>query len=387
MEPEIQPPLFAAPHDQSDAPISPETIAHAPSAQGLRFCFFGHEGLRSGWSLLLFFLLCGFAAIPGLFSAITGTVFFLLHLIGQGEGFTAPTVFFMELSGLLALLGAAALIALIERRRSLLDYNLRGPRPAVHFFSGFAAGFVALSALVGALLWGHWMHFGPLALSGATILSYGALWGAAFLLVGCYEEGIYRCFLQFTFTRGLNFWWALSIVAAALPLLLAARPGQWRLGRLCRRAARRSSLSYTPIEKGAHGAVLAGGLGHLHALRLHPHRQRRRELDRHLCRGADRLCLLRQRLRHRLGLVGHRLPRGLGLGGNLLLRHRRQRLCRHRPLTSPQPPPATLSGAAARTAPKAASWSWAVILLLLAALLAIYGRKNRVAVLLTDAAG
>ena len=214
MEPEIQPPLFAAPHDQSDAPISPETIAHAPSAQGLRFCFFGHEGLRSGWSLLLFFLLCGFAAIPGLFSAITGTVFFLLHLIGQGEGFTAPTVFFMELSGLLALLGAAALIALIERRRSLLDYNLRGPRPAVHFFSGFAAGFVALSALVGALLWGHWMHFGPLALSGATILSYGALWGAAFLLVGCYEEGIYRCFLQFTFTRGLNFWWALSIVAA-----------------------------------------------------------------------------------------------------------------------------------------------------------------------------
>jgi membrane protease YdiL (CAAX protease family) len=31
--------------------------------------------------------------------------------------------------------------------------------------------------------------------------------------VGCVEEGIFRCYLQFTLTRGINFWWALGVIA------------------------------------------------------------------------------------------------------------------------------------------------------------------------------
>ena len=57
-----------------------------------------------------------------------------------------------------------------------------------------------------------------------AILKFGALWGCAFLLVGCVEEGIFRCFLQFTLTRGINFWWALAIVAVlCLELLLRSK--------------------------------------------------------------------------------------------------------------------------------------------------------------------
>jgi hypothetical protein len=41
--------------------------------------------------------------------------------------------------------------------------------------------------------------------------------------VGLFEEGSFRCYLQFTLTRGINFWWALAIVAAlCLDLLLRA---------------------------------------------------------------------------------------------------------------------------------------------------------------------
>jgi membrane protease YdiL (CAAX protease family) len=41
--------------------------------------------------------------------------------------------------------------------------------------------------------------------------------------VGLFEEGTFRCYLQFTLTRGINFWWALAIVAAlCLDLLLRA---------------------------------------------------------------------------------------------------------------------------------------------------------------------
>jgi membrane protease YdiL (CAAX protease family) len=182
----------------------------------LRWSFIGSQGLRSGWSILIF------AFLFDIFSSGVVSVFSRLHLLGKEGGFTASSAFFGELSGFLVLIAAAAIMAFIERRRgSLLAYNLTGPRRTLHFFSGFAAGFLALSALVGAMACGGWLHFTPVALSGAAIFRYGALWGCAFLLVGCVEEGTFRCYLQFTLARGINFWWALAIIAAiCLRLLL-----------------------------------------------------------------------------------------------------------------------------------------------------------------------
>jgi len=114
------------------------------------------------------------------------------------------------------------LMARIEHRR-MVDYNLAGQRRAPHFFSGLAAGFVALSVLVGALAAGGWLHFGAPALRGAAILGYALLWGCFFLMAGCVEEGSFRCYLQYTLTRGINFWWALGLVALlCIDLLLQA---------------------------------------------------------------------------------------------------------------------------------------------------------------------
>jgi hypothetical protein len=134
-----------------------------------------------------------------------------------------------ELVQILALLAAGALAALIERRR-ILDYNLTGPRRIFHFLSGVAAGFVALSALVGAMAWGGWIHFGPRALSGTLIFSFAAAWGVIFLLGGLFEEGYFRCFLQFTFARGIDFWWALALVAVLCLGLAAMAKGNGAWG-------------------------------------------------------------------------------------------------------------------------------------------------------------
>jgi hypothetical protein len=124
------------------------------------------------------------------------------------------------------MVAAAAIVALIERRRgNLLAFNLLDPRGSLHFLEGLAAGFGALSALIEALAWGGWLHFGTIALSGAQIFKFAAIWGITFLLVGCVEEGIFRCYLQFTLTRSINFWWALGIVGTICLILVLTGKG------------------------------------------------------------------------------------------------------------------------------------------------------------------
>ena len=219
MEPEIQP---MAPQSPQEAQLLPDVPAPAPDGEpyrGLRWIFIGSQGLRAGWSVaafILLLLLFGFAA---------GTVFSKAHLIGTQDAFTAKSAFFGELVGLLGMLGAAAIVALIEHRR-IVDYNLTGPHRVSHFVSGLVAGFAALSALVGALAWGGWLHFGPVALSGRQVFTYAALWACVFLMVGCVEEGTMRCFLLYTLTRGINFWWALGLIGAICIDLVVRSKGQ-----------------------------------------------------------------------------------------------------------------------------------------------------------------
>jgi hypothetical protein len=230
MEPEIQPPLPEAPPAEAaaNAALTPELLPVAPDpweTRAVLWVFLGSQGLRAGWAVLAFFLLVGLLALP------VGFVVVKLHLLDTGRklDLTVSNAFIGELTSLLPLVGAAALMALIERRRNLLAYNLDGPRRFPHFLSGLAAGFLSLSALVGALAWGHWLHFGPVALSGIAIYRFAGLWAVVFLMVGCVEEGLFRCYLQFTLTRGINFWWALGIVGViCLRLLLSAKGnGLW----------------------------------------------------------------------------------------------------------------------------------------------------------------
>ena len=216
MEPEIQPQQPASPPVQP-AP-APDSLALTPDpweTRAVRWIFLGRQGLRSGWSVL------AFAVVFFFFIGIFGFIFLKLHLMDLKTDFTPHRALFSELSSFLALMVTASIAALAERRRTLMAYYLRGPRGAFHFLGGLTAGFASLSALVGAMTWGGWLHFGPAAISGAAAARYGALWGAAFLLVGCVEEGQFRCYFQFTLTRGINFWWAAGTVAAVCALVLA----------------------------------------------------------------------------------------------------------------------------------------------------------------------
>jgi membrane protease YdiL (CAAX protease family) len=198
--------------------MGPAPAEPAPAEEpyrGLRWIFIGSQGLRAGWSVLIFlFLTLLFLQVLG-----TATTLFVHKVLHVSTGsFTPVSITIGGLIEVLAILGAGALVALIEGR-SILAYNLTGPRRPQHFLFGLAAGFAALSVLVGALVWGGWLHFGPVALSGTQIFTFAALWSVAFLLAGLFEEGSFRCYLLFTLTRGINFWWAMGIVAVTCAYL------------------------------------------------------------------------------------------------------------------------------------------------------------------------
>lgn len=224
MEPQNQPlPLQGQQVEavEDTAAIS-EAVLFAPQAPApnrLKWIFIGDQGLRTGWSVAVFI------ALFLLFVRVVGKTLGTLFPFIKKEDFSPGIASMQELIPLLAMLGAGLIVALLERRR-ILDFNLSGPRRARNFLSGMAAGFLALSALVGGLTWGGWLHFGAMTLTAAEIVRFGTTWGCCFLLVGLVEEGMFRCYLQFTLTRGINFWWALASVACMCTRLATNVKGQ-----------------------------------------------------------------------------------------------------------------------------------------------------------------
>jgi hypothetical protein len=194
--------------------------AAAPIQHDMEWVLIGPDGLRAGWSILLF------AGIAFCFLVVSGgLVTFLLQRMHFQPGSSEYPVGTIgnELTLALGLAGGAAVVLRLEGR-PVSGIHLAGPRPALHFLWGLTAGFLAVSVLVGAMAGGGWLQFGPAALTGTGILSFGAAWAVAFLLVACFEEGLFRGYLQATLARGVNFWWALAAVAG-LSLRVALSAG------------------------------------------------------------------------------------------------------------------------------------------------------------------
>ena len=222
MEPKIQLPAHETAPTETAVDSATLTEIEGPAtesqrAHGLRWIFIGGSGLRIGWTVLIFVIMYR------LLARCLGTIAVAFYPAIASRALSPRIAMIGELISLLAILGAGGLLARIENRK-ILDYNLSGVRRPLNFMSGLAAGFSALSALVSTLALGGWLHFGPVALSGMQAMRYAALWAVFFVFVGLFEEGVFRCYLQFTFTRGISFWWALGIIGAiCLDLLLRSR--------------------------------------------------------------------------------------------------------------------------------------------------------------------
>src|SRR5580700_1110874 len=177
-------------------PLSPAR----PSA--LREILIGKDGLRAGWSLLIFIVI--FAAIA-----------FCVRIIGHKvhppvpKAANAPPapaspsfLFIAESIPFLITVLVTWIMSKIERR-PISVYGLGDSRKLAHFLAGLAWGVICLSLLILTLV-----KLGPLVIDGrllfgSDIVRYGAIWLVGFFLVGLLEEYLTRGYLQYTLTRGL----------------------------------------------------------------------------------------------------------------------------------------------------------------------------------------
>ncbi len=192
---------------ESEAIVSPEPERAARST--FRWVFLGGDGMRAGWSLLLFGLL-----VYGLGRVVTPAVRHL-HLVSR-EGARAreitPGVSFWGDAIRFGLFALAALVMSWVERRRFAAYGLRGRRILADFGAGLLTGLGLLSALVGALYGAHALVFDGEALRGSMALEYAGRWAGAFLFVGLFEEFATRGYVQFTVARGVA-----GMVRAARP--------------------------------------------------------------------------------------------------------------------------------------------------------------------------
>jgi len=179
--------------------VQPEA-QHLPAGPSvLRKIFIGADGLRAGWSLLIFLLILG-TLLGGL--VLVENKMHVRPPNGQALG-EIPPIFGLYAEGLpfVVLLLATWIMAKIESRPNGV-YGLGGKRAVPNFFAGLAWGVTCLSLLVFTLWKSGLLVVDQRLLFGSAALRYGAIWLVGFLMVGFLEEYLMRGYLLFTLSRG-----------------------------------------------------------------------------------------------------------------------------------------------------------------------------------------
>lgn len=224
-------------HPADPAPLDPEK----PTT--LRDIFYGPDGLRAGWCLLIFVALMA-ACLTGV-----GILSKHLHLAAPKAGSTAEItpgfVLLGEALPFLATFFVTWIMSRIEKRPNGV-YGLGGKRAIPNFLAGLAWGVAGLSLLVLILWKTGLLVIDSRLLFGADVIRYGVIWLFGFLMVGLLEEYLTRGYLLYTLTRGiagiysalfesrhiktLAFWTAALGLSTLFGLGHAGNPGESPIG-------------------------------------------------------------------------------------------------------------------------------------------------------------
>jgi hypothetical protein len=131
-----------------------------------------------------------------------------------------------EVGDLLAAVIPAVVLIRVERR-PWSAYGLPGRQAfGRRFWMGALWGFVAISVVIVGLYGAHAFSFGHIVLHGKRLLHFVAFWTIYFVLVGLFEDFLFRGYAQFTLARGIGFWPAAFVLSSIFGLIHRGNEGE-----------------------------------------------------------------------------------------------------------------------------------------------------------------
>lgn len=196
-----------------------------PPRRDMRRVFIGPQGIRAGWSALIF------VAIFIALEFVAAWIFQLsTHSHPGAKALLSPgTALVQEGVQAVLVLIATAIMARIEHRRTN-SYGYAGRAKLARFAGGILCGFGAISALVGGLAAAGLLDLGSRTLHGGVAWEYAGAWAAVFLCVAIFEESLLRGYLQYTLARGMGFWWGALVLSFVFGSAHGHNPGETQVG-------------------------------------------------------------------------------------------------------------------------------------------------------------
>jgi membrane protease YdiL (CAAX protease family) len=201
----------------SNVPSAPE-FAAARQPSYMQTLFLGPDGLRPGW---------GFAFYVAIFYLLQRWVVAFASSLDLGA--SGLWVNMLEEFGVFVAAVLPSLVLARAERRSWKAYGLPVAQAfGKRFWLGAIWGFAAISLLMLSLSGVRVFAFGSIALHGARLLRFAGFWALMFLLVGFFEEFLFRGYSQFTLARGIGFWPAAIVLSCTFGLIHLRNGGeQW----------------------------------------------------------------------------------------------------------------------------------------------------------------
>jgi membrane protease YdiL (CAAX protease family) len=214
-----------APEDNGPAvvesePPSPSAPEFGVQPSDLRTAFLGPDGLRAGW---------GFAFYVAAFYP-------LQFVAARWANSLNLTGLWSMMTGEAGILVAAVLPALILAKVERRPWGVYGlpSRDAFGklFWLGALWGFAGITVLLAAMYGLRVFDIGHLVLHGMRIVKFAVFWAVMFLLVGFFEEFVFRGYSQFTLTRTIGFWPSAALLSCAFGLVHLQNGGEQWMGLL-----------------------------------------------------------------------------------------------------------------------------------------------------------
>lgn len=213
--------------EEETKPLAPSSLADFSStANWSERIFQGPSGVHLVWRILVYL------------GAGGATVYVLLWL---GKSFFPDSAdgalaLWQNLYGETALMLGAFLPAFLMGHiegRPVDDYGL--PRRQAFgklFWVGAGWGLLAITVLLVAMRTSHVFYFGHVTLHGMRVMRFAAFWGVFFVVVGVFEDFLFRGYLLFATAQSAGFWPAAALLSCAFGAIHLRNPGEGLIGAL-----------------------------------------------------------------------------------------------------------------------------------------------------------